>query len=67
MPSYRFYSVNKTDHVIFPGVDRDFDDDQPALKHAEALADGHAIDVWLGLRLVGHVEAAENRTGWVSP
>jgi hypothetical protein len=42
-------------------VNRDFENDYPALKHAEALADGHAIDVWLGLRLVGHVEPAENK------
>jgi hypothetical protein len=54
MASYRFYKI-AGNHIIAPGVDRDFDGDGLALDHAESLANGYAIDVWQGSRFIANV------------
>lgn len=60
MPSYRFYKLSSGKRIAAPGEDRDFDDDGPALKHAKALANGHAVGVWEGARLVANVESDDS-------
>jgi hypothetical protein len=57
MLSYCFYKIGAGNHIVAPGQDRDFEGDPSALEHAGALANGHAIDVWTGMRFVGHAPA----------
>lgn len=62
MPTYRFYRLGPTMHVAGPGEDREFDGDVSALEHARRLANGHAVGVWEGTRLVADV-APDNPRG----
>jgi hypothetical protein len=55
MPVYRFYPVTKTNRTAAPAQDHDFQADALALQHAVTMANGHAIEVWHGKRLVGIV------------
>jgi hypothetical protein len=67
MSCYRFYKIGLGNHIVAPGEDRDFEGDATALEHARLLANGYAIDVWIGTRFVGHAAAAaENRPGAVA-
>ena len=54
MASYRFYKI-AGNHIIAPGVDRDFDGDGLALEYAKSLANGYAIDVWQALNFIANV------------
>lgn len=63
MPNYRFYKLNMEKRVAAPGEDHEFDGDLPALEHAKRLANGHAISVWDGTRLVADVESDSPQDG----
>jgi hypothetical protein len=52
---YRLYLLNAKDH-IFNVVEFNGPDDLSAMDKARSLADGHAIDVWAGVRKVGRIQ-----------
>jgi hypothetical protein len=52
MPDYRFYKIGEDGHVVGLRTERTFDDDATAIAYAEQLADGEAIEIWEGKRLV---------------
>jgi len=62
MPVYDFYKLSSGMHVVAFRGDRDFDCDAPAIAHAKALANGHAIGVWQGPRFVANVESYDSFT-----
>jgi hypothetical protein len=63
MPTYRFFQLSQTNKISGVPTDIDFDGDEPALAHAAAFADGHAIEVWDGKRLVGRAAATSSGDG----
>ncbi len=56
MPVYRFYYVDSDGHISEPPRIADFRGDRGAIKAAEALLNGKAIEVWDGGRIVIRLE-----------
>ena len=56
MPSYRFYSLDRSGRIVAPAVDAELPGDEAACAHAHALVDAdggaHSIQVWQASRLV---------------
>jgi hypothetical protein len=59
MKSYRFYRLGADYRIIAPPEDHECGDDLDALDRAKQLANGHAIDVWLGTRFVARVKPGD--------
>jgi hypothetical protein len=58
MGSYRFYILDKKNHII-GHRERACDDDLDALDMAKFLSGDHPIELWSGTRLVAHVNQAD--------
>jgi hypothetical protein len=59
MGSYRFYILDDTNHII-GHRERACDDDLAALDMARFLSGDHPIELWLGTRLVAHVNRGDS-------
>jgi hypothetical protein len=54
MGSYRFYILDDQNHIL-AHRDHMCDDDLAALDAAKVLSGDHPVELWLGTRLVAHV------------
>ena len=52
MPRYRLYFINPTPRHIRDIIDFDAEDDASAMRRTAELADGRALELWRGDRLV---------------
>jgi hypothetical protein len=55
MPAYRFYRLDRANHVGEPPKDIKLSDDTAAIAHAKTMLDGQAIEVWRGQLIVAHL------------
>ena len=57
MIAYRFYKIDRDDHVDGPPQVLQCEDDDAALVEARKLVDGYAIEIWRDDRRVGLIPA----------
>ena len=65
MRSYRFYYLDRNNHIIM-GRDHEHPDDADAMLRAVELSTTHAVEVWQEGRLVGRLPKC-NPSAKVSP
>lgn len=56
MPEYRFYTINRNGRIAGPPIDYELPDDDGAVKEANKLLGGQAIEIWQGARVVAHLD-----------
>jgi hypothetical protein len=56
MPDYRFYIIQKDGHITGPPKACELANDTAALQEAKQLVNGHAVEIWQGARIVGHLD-----------
>jgi hypothetical protein len=56
MLEYRVYAFEKNGHIKKPPVVIDCKDDAEAVKNAQRLLNGQAIEVWSNERIVVHID-----------
>jgi hypothetical protein len=59
--NYRFYVLDKDDHVTEPPHVFEWPDDDAAVEKAAQLLNGRVIEVWDHSRLVSRLEPADKR------
>lgn len=52
-PAYRVFLLAKTGNVIGT-IPISVEDDSEAVERAKAMVDGHAVELWDGLRFIEH-------------
>jgi hypothetical protein len=55
MPDYRFYSIRPDGHITKPPAEKSCPDDLAAMKEAQQLMDGEAIEIWEQTRIVAYL------------
>lgn len=61
MGTYRFYILDRNNHII-EHRERACPDDLDALDMARFLSGDHPVELWMGARLVAHVNKAISTT-----